>query len=41
MIYKATDPIRNLPELLEQFSKEIAALERRIADLERDAAKQE
>lgn len=42
VIYKATDPIRSLPELLEEFARKIVELESRIAVLEkRDAVKQE
>ena len=42
LIYKATDPITSLPELLEEFARKIADLESRAAFLEkRDAVKQE
>lgn len=42
MIYKKEDPIRSLPELLEEFSRKIVDLENRVASLEkRDAVKQE
>lgn len=39
-MYKATDPIVSLPELLEEFARKIAELESRIAVLEKRDAEQ-
>lgn len=42
MIYKKEDPISSLSELLEQFARQIADLQSRVAELEkRNTAKQE